>query len=369
MNEIWTTSAWPNFTYDPAQTEGLLAVFSESLGEVKGLHAGLTDQERDEIILRSFTAEAVSSFAIEGVSLDPTAVQQSIVQSLSRRALATASRRSDDVVEMMQDARDASRPLDAARLCNWHRLLFQKAEVEDLGRWRQFEMVISKSNVAGKEEVLYSPVPAAEVAQEMADFLDWLNTPASIPNPIRAAIAHIWFESIHPFSDGNGRIGRALIEYVFASGTMLPSSLSQQIQREKQAYYDALQAGREEGRGVINATPFVVWFLAALNRALQSSKAEARFLAGRNQFFLRASGKLSERQEGALRKIFAQGPNRVSEGLSARAYAKITGVASATATRDLTDLANKQVLFRGDGGGRSSRYLFEPSETFDQGES
>lgn len=359
MTDIWTTSAWPNFTYDPAQTEGLLAEFSESLGEVKGLHAGLTDQERDEIILRSFAAEAISSFAIEGVRLDPSEVQRSIVRSLSNRALTDASRRSDDVIAMMRDARDASRPLDAKRICTWHRLLFQKAEVEDLGTWRSFEMVIAKSNVAGNEEVLYTPIPANAVPQEMADFLDWLNTPSVIPNPIRAALAHIWFESIHPFSDGNGRIGRALIEYVFASGTMLPFSLSQQIQREKQAYYDALQAGREEGRGVINATPFVVWFLGALNRALSSSQSEARYLARRNQFFARASDKLSERQERVLRKIFEQGPKRVAEGLSARSYAKMAGVASATATRDLADLSDKGVLARGESGGRSVRYHFD----------
>ncbi len=358
MNEIWTTPAWPNFTYDPAQTEGLLSQFSESLGEVKGLHAGLTDAERDEIILRSFTNEAVSSFAIEGVDLDPSAVQQSLIRSMASRRLTDNDRRADDVVDMMQDARDASRPLDQDRLCHWHRLLFQKAEIEDLGKWRSFEMVIAKSNVAGQDDVLYTPVPAIEVPVEMADFLDWLNAPSGIPNPIRAAIAHIWFESIHPFSDGNGRIGRALIEYVFASGTALPFSLSQQINREKQAYYDALQAGRQAGRVVIDATPFVVWFLGALIRGLRNGQDEARFLVRRNQFFLRAAGKLSQRQENVLRKLFAQGPQRLSEGLSARSYAKMAGVASATATRDLSNLADKGVLSRSESGGRSARYLF-----------
>ncbi|MBM7070403.1 Fic family protein [Actibacterium sp. 188UL27-1] len=357
MTEIWSSAYWPRFDYDRVQTEASLAQFSDAIGEVRGLHAGLSDAERDEIILREFTHEAVHSFGIEGVRLDPADVQASIMRSLSERNLEGAARRSDDVIEMMRQARDGALMLDADRLRSWHRLLFRQSEVEDLGQWRSFEMVIGKSNIAGRDEVIYKAVPPDWVDDEMGAFLNWLGAPTVIPPVIKAAIAHLWFESIHPFSDGNGRIGRALIEHVFAKTALLPFSLSRQIEREKQAYYNALQAGRVEGQGVIDATPFVLWFLGALLRGLEQSQDEARHLVHRNRVFARVSGQMSARQLAVLRLLFEGGPQRVEEGLSARSYVKMARVSPATATRDLGDMEAKGVLRKSEQAGRSTRYF------------
>ena len=360
MIHIWQSPDWPRFDYDRVAAEPLLLAFSEQLGEVRGLHAGLSAAEREEIFLRELTREAVHSFGIEGVKLDPAEVETSVVASLAHRNLDTASRRSDDVASMMLEASSGDVKLDTDRLHHWHRLLFNRAEIEEMGQWRSFEMVIVKSATAGKEEVLYTAVPPENVAQEMAVFLAWVGQDG-LPVPIKAALAHLWFESIHPYSDGNGRIGRAIVENIFAQTNALPFSLSRQIEADKKAYYAALQAGRSQGDGHINASAFVQWFLEALLRGVENCAVEARFLTQRNLFFLTHGEDLSARQEGVLRRLFAGGERRVAEGISARPYGKIADVSPATATRDLAALAEKSVLVRGSEGGRSTRYYLNLS--------
>lgn len=357
MAEIWESTHWPDFTYDRAGLGPLLLQFSEAVGEVRGLHAGLTHDERQEIILRELTRETVHSFAIEGVKLNEAEIQASVVASLADRTLSQASRRSDNIVAMLRDARQGRVPLTEDRLFAWHRLLFEKSGLEDVGQWRSFEMVIAKSDIAGRDDILYKPVPAARVSGNMERFLDWINAEYNEPAAAKAAIAHLWFESIHPFSDGNGRIGRALIEHVFAQTAVLPFSFSRHVEAEKAAYYDALQAGRKEGRGGIDATQFVQWFLQALMSGVDAAKLEGRFLAMRNRFFMQFSDRLSDRQVSVLQRLFVEGAERVGQGISAKAYVKIAKVSSATATRDLADMELKRVLSRSESGGRSTRYL------------
>jgi len=354
MTEIWQTSGWPRFTYNQAIAAPLLLAIAEQQGEMRGLQSGLSSAEREEMILRALTREAVHSFGIEGVRLDVAEVEASVVASLKARNFEGATRRSDAVAELMLDARTGG-VLDAARLCAWHRLLFHGIEVEDLGAWRSFDLVIAKSARADREEVLYRPLPHGRVTAEMVAFLEWL-AEAEEPLPVRAALAHLWFESIHPFSDGNGRIGRAIIEQVFAQSAALPFSLSRQIEAEKKAYYAALQEGRVAAGGTIDATGFVQWFLQALLSAGKVAADEARFLVRRNRYFMEHAG-MSARQEMVLRRLVGMGAERVALGLSAKAFGKISGVSAATATRDLGALEGQGALQRSTEGGRSTRYF------------
>ncbi len=354
MTEIWQTSGWPRFTYSEALAAPLLLAIAEQQGEMRGLQSGLSSAEREEVILRELTREAVHSFGIEGVQLDAAEVEASVVASLKARNFEGATRRSDAVAELMLDARTGG-VLDAARLCAWHRLLFHGMEVEDLGGWRSFDLVIAKSARADREEVLYRPLPHERVEAEMSAFLGWLAEDKA-PLPVRAALAHLWFESIHPFSDGNGRIGRAIIEQVFAQGTALPFSLSRQIEAEKKAYYAALQAGRVAVAGAIDATGFVLWFLRARLSAGKVAADEARFLVRRNRYFMEHAG-MTSRQEAVLRHLFAMGVSRVALGVSAKTYGKISRVSAATATRDLVALEGRGALMRSVEGGRSTRYF------------
>lgn len=355
MTDIWQSPLWPNFICDSTRTELPLARALEAVGEIQGLQAGLEEGDQQQLRLGRIIDEALASFSIEGVSLNAAEIEASVIASLRHRNQAPPSRRPDAIAELMLEARDYQGPLDEPALFAWHNLLFYGVEIEDRGRWRSFELEIVRSaQAARQDEVLYRAPPPERLEGEMAAFLAWLARPADSHPAIRAALAHLWFESIHPFSDGNGRIGRAIIDHVFARERALPFSLSRQIEREKKAYYEALQAGRREGQGGIDATPFVEWFLHCLLRAAEASRKEALFLTRRNAFFTRFGPVLNARQEKALRLLFAQGPERLAEGISARSWRRMTGAASATASRDLAGLAEAGILTQGEGAGRST---------------
>lgn len=354
MTDIWKSPFWPIFAHDAARTETALAAFAVRLGTVTGLQDALTAEERREAFLRALTREAVASFGIEGVTLAAVDIEASVVASLARRG-AEPQRRADAVADLMLEARAGQGALTAERLHHWHALLFHGVELEEKAQWRSYEMVIVKSARAGREEVLYTAPPPEQVPGDMAVFLEWINQDTALPTPVRAALAHLWFESIHPYSDGNGRVGRAIVEYVFARDMALPFSLSRQIEADKRGYYGALQAGRREGQGVIDGTEFVLWFLDRLQASVAEAEADARFLVGRNRYFLKFKS-LSPRPEKVLRRLFAEGAGRVSQGLSAGPYAKIAGVSAATATRDLLELELIGALVKGPEGGRSTRY-------------
>lgn len=351
---IWSHPAWPKFRHDPAQTEAPLARVMARLGTIDGLHAGLSASERQEIFLRAVTGEALASFAIEGAPLPAAEIEASVVASLAHRQT-PPQRRSDAIAELMLEARAGGAPLSNATLQRWHALLFHGVEVEDRGRWRSFPMEIVRRPSGRPEDVLYAAPPPERMEAEMARFLDWLSRDDH-PLPLRAALAHLWFESIHPFSDGNGRIGRAIIEHVFASEAALPFSLSRQIEADKRGYYGALQAGRQIQGDHIDATPFVLWLLHRLEAGIDEAGREARFLVRRNAF-LSAHGDLPPRPLAVLRRLFAVGEARVDQGLSAGPYAKMAKVSPATATRDLGDLERRGILRRGPGGGRATRFL------------
>lgn len=357
MTEIWQTAHWPHFTYDSAAALPLLARATESLGEIGGMQAGLSPEDRADLRLHQIVQEVVSSFGIEGVALDAAQIEASVIASLKARDALVLARRSDAIAALMLAAREGKTPLTADRLGDWHRLLFTGIEVEDRGAWRRHDIEIVRSAVAGQGEVLFRAPPPERVEGEMARFLGWLNTPDATPLPIRAALAHLWFETIHPFSDGNGRIGRAIIEHVFATGRALPFSLSRQIEREKKAYYAALQAGRRAGQGGVDATGFVVWFLTCLTRAATLGHDEAAFLLTRNHYLTQWRGQLTARQMVVLETLFAGGPERIGQGISAASYARIAKVSGATATRDLGAMEAAGAVIRSDEGGRATRYL------------
>ena len=335
MRDIWQSPFWPKLTFDAGAVAPILAATTESIGEISGMLAGLPPTARVELRRHHLTQEAVSSFAMEGITLDPRQARRG-------------------VAGVLLEARQGRLPLTADRLQDWHRQLFSAAEIEDRGAWRGHDIDILYRT--GQGEARFRAPPPARLHTEMAALLGWLNHPPQMPAILRAALAHLWFDTIQPFSDGNGQMARVLIDHILATGRALPFSLSRQMAQEQAAYYGALQAGRREGQGAVDATAFVIWFLGCVRRAAEQAGAELAFLLRRSHFLTAWRDRLSPRQIGVLETLFAQGEGAIAEGLTAAGFARIADVSGATATRDLVAMTAAGALQRSAAGGRSTRY-------------
>ena len=369
MRYIWHHPAWPTLAYDAPALQRLLSDVSGRVGQLAGLRAGLSEEERRATLVGELSDETVSSFAIEGEAVDPNAIRQSLIASLDHRDRARATGGYRNLAAMMLDARDISQPMTLSRLNEWHRSMFEGTPLmKDIGRLRSDDMQIVTIRRSEVREVHFEAPPPDRLAHEMDALIAWLTRtgPGGVDaarhaTAARAALAHLHFETIHPYQDGNGRIGRALADFVMAQDPLFaeaPFSLSRVIQEEKNAYYDALQnAQATTDEDTIDVTPFVRWFAEATLRAVERATAEVLHLQTRNAFFRTFGAVLNARQEKALRRLFEEGPERLAQGLSRRPYQRITGAPSATASRDLADLVAKGALLPSGSGGRSTSFL------------
>lgn len=375
MPYIWETDAWPNIIY---VTHVLQKTFEEIIwraGKLAGLRAGLSEQDQFDIYVNEVSKEGVNSFAIEGEALDPEHMTQSLIASLRSRDRTAAAGTYRDVAEMMLDARDTAEPMSVDRLNGWHARLFRQDRfLKDVGRLRSEEMQIVTMKQFEVRQVHFEAPPPDRLQAEMAKLIDWIErtSPGAaeanrFATPGRAALAHLRFETLHPYSDGNGRLGRALADFVAAQNPIFeqaPFSLSRAIQENKNDYYDALgtaQSTTPSARNEIDVTPFVTWFASAMLRGIELAAGEAQYIHDRNRFFERHADRINDRQEKALRRVFLEGPDRLAQGLSSKPYQKITGASSATATRDLNDLAEKGILISMGQGGRGTAYRINMS--------
>jgi len=319
---IWQAPAWPNLSWNAATVAPLLEQIAVKAGELRGLRSGLSDAEGGN----------------------------------------------EPIAELMLDAQTNAAPLDADRLHAWHRLMFEgSSRLKQVGAWRTTEMSVV-SGVIGNERTEFKAPQPDYVDAEMAGLLEWIRHAEDIPTAVKAALAHLRFETIHPYEDGNGRIGRAMAEQILASSVPFsgtPFSLSRTILARRSAYYDALKfsqqasASDDENDHAIDMTEFVLWFLEAIDAALDQARRNARLLTTRNRYFELWRGQLSERQDVVLRRIFEEGQERLDQGISTKPYARIAGVSNVTAARDLADLAEKGAIRKGEAGGRSTRYWVE----------
>lgn len=354
MREIWQSPFWPKLTFDAAAVAPFLVRATESIGEITGLLAGQSPAERAAWQRHQLVQEAVASLHIEGIPSDAGQIAAALIPWGTSDGKGPINRPADAIAAVLLEARQGRVPLTADRLKSWHRML--SAGVEERGVWRDHGLDILRPAPTGQGERLFRAPPPAQLDTEMAALLGWLNHPPQMPSILRAALALLWFETIHPFSDGNGWLGRTLIDHVFAMDRALPFALSPQIARERAAYHAALQAGRQEGQGVVETTGFVLWFLACVTRAAETARAEIRFLLRRSHYLTEWRSRLTKRQITALETILAQGEARAKEGLSAASFAQIAKVSGATATRDLVAMTTAGAVLRSKEGGRSTRY-------------
>lgn len=358
----WQLSDWPQFTFDEARLRHAEARFLKGGGVVAGSMHHLDGEARQGIVIELISQEMVDSSAIEGEVLGRASVQSSIARELG---FATDKRRSNPAeagaAELMADLyRRYAEALTEQRLFDWHKMLMNgRRDLTDIGRYRTHAAPMQiVSGALHAPRVHFEAPPSDRVQQEMTRFITWFNDSAPLGSApmsalTRAAIAHLWFETIHPFEDGNGRLGRAIAEKALAQSLEAPTltALAATINRHKKAYYAQLHGASQTNQ--IDA--WMGWFADIVLEAQERTIESIRFLIDKTRLLDRLRGQINDRQEKALIRMMAEGPDGFVGGLSAHNYRTITGAASATATRDLAQLVELGALKRA-GERRYARY-------------
>lgn len=359
MTFNWQQSDWPHFRYDLAGVDADLLDFAGQVGQVTGLLKALPAPDRDEALVQLMITEAMKTSEIEGQYLSRPDVMSSVRHHLGlapppRTAPDRASAGAAELMVAVRETWDAS--LDDATLFAWHQKLMPSDSRVLRGAWRTHaEPMQVISGAIGKERLHFEAPPSAQVPVEMARFIDWFNgSRGTIAGPpVRAAITHLYFESIHPFEDGNGRIGRALAEKALSQELGRPAmlSLSRTIEARRRDYYEALERAQRSNE----ITPWVQYFVATVLAAQRDAETLVTFVLNQARFFDRHRDLLNERQTRTIRRMLEAGPDGFTGGMNARKYVSLHQVSKATATRDLQALAEIGA-FRPIGAGRNARY-------------
>ena len=359
----WQKPEWPNFTYSLENVEDLLFDYMSRVGQLEGYLEGLDREAQLETVIQTMVDEAIKSSEIEGEYLEREDVKSSIRNNLGLNVPndVVLDQRATGMATLLTDVRETfSEPLTQEKLFSWHSSLMMGADNVLVGSWRTHEEPMQViSGVLGKQKVHFEAPPSNAIPNEMKQFLQWFNE--SIPsgkNPIkkpiiRSAIAHLYFESIHPFEDGNGRLGRCISEKALSQYIKRPilMSLSRGIEADKKAYYYHLEKAQKSN----NITEWISYFVETVLVAQEQTMREVAFTLKKARFFDRFNEQMNERQLRAVQRILEEGPKGFEGGMNARKYIGITKTSKATATRDLQDLVGKG-LFIPIGGGRSTRY-------------
>src|SRR5258708_5420678 len=362
MKWNWQQPEWPNFSCDKARLRKAEEHFLVGAGGFAGALKHLPQSDQEQLTGEAISTEAVTTSEIEGEILDRASVQSSIRRQLG---LAADSRRiglaEEGISEMMVDLyRTFGDPVSDRMLFAWHGMLFEKrGGLRDIGQYRTGDEPMEVvSGPIHAPRVPFEAPPAMKVPEEMTRYVSWFNRTAPtgtehLPALTRAGIAHLYFESIHPFEDGNGRIGRAIAEKALAQGFGQPTltALAATILLRRKAYYATLEAANKSNE----VTAWLSWFAGITIEAQRRTTAHVEFLIEKARLLDRLRGQLNSRQEKMLLRVLREGPNECKGGLSAGNYLSITGASPPAATRDLTDLLNKGVLLRA-GERRHARY-------------
>ncbi len=353
---------WPSFIW---KNESLIIKLGEARnlqGKLMGRMESLGFDLRNEAVLDTLTLDVLKSTEIEGEFLDPDQVRSSVARRLGMEISGSieSDRNVDGMVDMMMDAlQNCENPLTAERLFDWHAALFPtgrsgmyKITVAD---WRNdstgpMQVV---SGAMGKEKVHYQAPDSSSIPQEMEQFLGWFNTRNDIDPVLKAAIAHLWFVTIHPFEDGNGRIARAITDMLLArsdKSTQRFYSMSAQIRIERKQYYEVLEKTQ---KGDLDITEWISWFLDCLINALLSTESILTKVLNKANFWNRhAKTSINERQKKLLNKLL----DGFDGKLTTSKWAKIAKCSTDTALRDIQDLVKKDILKKEEAGGRSTNY-------------
>ena len=367
MSYIHEQSDWPGLSWHAARLSPLLAEVRHRQGRLLGRMEGLGFRPRAEASLATLTADVITSSAIEGEHLDVGEVRSSLARRLGMdvAGLKPSSRDVDGVVEMMLDAtQHHARKLTVERLWGWHAALFPSGRSGltriAVGKWRSAKSGPMRvvSGALGREKVHFEAPAANRLKQEMKRFLDWVATADDIDPVLKAGVGHFWFVTIHPFEDGNGRIGRAIADLLLARADGMAErfySMSAQIETERKNYYQTLESSQ---RGTTDITLWLEWFLGCLGRALAGADATLSHTLRKAKLWEKINQQpVNERQ----RKVI----NRLVDGfegkLTSSKYAALTKCSPDTALRDIRALVDRGLLCESEAGGRSTSYTLAPA--------
>jgi Fic family protein len=359
---IWQSSEWPNWRFDLAALVDPMVAVSRAQGRLMGRLVDVGMGLRDQANLAALTEDVIKTSEIEGEQLPLEAVRSSLARALGVEvgALAPVDRHVAGVVEMVLDATlNCSAPVSRERLFGWQAALFPTGysglSRVKVGGWRDdasgpMQVV---SGPIGRRRVHFEAPPAALLAAEIDQFLDWLNRQSKEPPLLKAGLGHLWFVTLHPFEDGNGRIARAIGDLLLARADGSPHryySLSAQIQRERKDYYALLERTQ---KGSLDVTAWLAWFLGALLRAIDQAHLTLDTVLIKARFWQRwASTPINERQAKVLNRLLDGFDGKLTSGR----WASIARCSPDTALRDINDLLARGLLRRSDAGGRSTSY-------------
>lgn len=363
MKWNWQLENWPKFTWDQDKLSAYEHSFIEGAGIIIGSSQHISREGNQSLLIELMCTDAIDSSEIEGEYLNRDSVQSSIQKELGLAIEAPkASLAERGIAKMMVNLyQTTSEPLTQQILFEWHQFLMGNSHhLENIGQYRSHKeamTIVSGPDYARK--IHFEAPPSKSVPAEMEKFIDWfeLSSPTGsdpLPALTRAGIAHLWFESIHPFEDGNGRIGRAIAEKVLSQGFTKPvmTVLAKILLRKRKEYYQLLG----EASKTLDITSWLLWFASIAIEAQHNTYFYIDFIIKKSVLLREVEGQINPRQEKALLRIFRAGPEGFVGGLSAKNYMSITGAKIATTTRDLNDLVKKNILKR-TGELKSTRYF------------
>lgn len=363
MTYNWQQNDWPNFRYDLSGLEDVLYAFAEKIGHVSGVLKGLPEAMQHEAVIDLMVTEAVKTSEIEGEYISRQDVMSSIRNQLglNLEPESVKDRRAKGAAQLMLAVRDNwAKPLTQKMLFSWHTMLLEGTPMIKVGAWRKHEDPMQVvSGALHKPNIHFEAPPSKDIPTEMKGFIHWFNhtSPGKAQEikqaVVRSAVAHLYFESIHPFEDGNGRIGRAISEKALSQGLKRPVllSLSKAIEENKKAYYTAL----EEAQKSNEITGWVTYFAHMTLDAQSDTEKLVTFILQKARFFDSYEHKLDEPHKKVINRMLREGTKGFEGGMSAGKYCAITGVSKATATRHLHYLTEIGALVQ-EGSGRSTRY-------------
>jgi len=345
MTYNWQQKGWPEFIYDVKAIENNLFAFTQAAGRMGGMEETLPDDSKLEIMLSAIVAEAVKTSEIEGEYISRHDVMSSIQNQLglNTKQKCVKDKRASGISKLMLSLRGHfKKPMSEKMLFDWHKMLMSGNRFIKPGKWRSSKepmQVVSGS--LGKEKIHFEAPPSGQVQKEMKTFIKWFNNTAPGGKseiryaPLRSAIAHLYFESIHPFEDGNGRMGRAISEKALSQniGRPILFSLSHTIEGNKKSYYTAIEKAQRSNE----VTEWIQYFINTLIEAQKHGESQIIFILRKARFFDKHKAHLNDRQLKVIRKMLEYGPEGFKGGMNARKYIGITRTSKATATRDLQD--------------------------------